>query len=46
MPPGFVNVSDVPWNVALASILKSQDLDVQVIFKTQSLNGKIHRRCS
>lgn len=22
------------------------DLDVQVIFKTQSLNGKIHRRCS
>jgi hypothetical protein len=24
----------------------AQDLDVQVIFKTQSLNGKIHRRCS
>ena len=23
----------------------AQELDVQVIFKTQSLNGKIHRRC-
>lgn len=28
--PVTVNVSDVPWNVALSSILKSQDLDVQV----------------
>jgi type IV pilus assembly protein PilQ len=34
--PVTVNVSDVPWNVALSSILKSQDLDIQV-------NGSILR---
>lgn len=34
--PVTVNVSDVPWNVALESILRSQDLGVQV-------NGSILR---
>src|SRR5688500_12080089 len=37
--PVTVNVSDVPWNVALDSILRSQDLGVQV-------NGTILRIAS